>query len=130
MLNIGHDAYGLNLNPSNYNGNQSTTRLVKGCPCYRQFGDEKVCLNNDDVFPINAISVDPSFFEQISCIDDLAEYKSDRESMCYLLIYLDRQGGFCYCVSQGQRISINQKDVKTTDFSGYGWNKNEEGVWS
>ncbi|MGY5873249.1 MAG: hypothetical protein RTV72_13445 [Candidatus Thorarchaeota archaeon] len=72
-------------------------------------------MNNDDVFPINAISVDPSFFEQISCIDDLAEYKSDRESMCYLLIYLDRQGGFCYCVSQGQRISINQKDVKTTE---------------
>jgi hypothetical protein len=88
---------------------------VKGCPCYRQFGNEKVCLNNDDVFPINAISVDPSFFEQISCIDDLAEYKSDKESMCYLLTYLDREGGYCYCVSQGQRININKKDVKVSE---------------
>jgi hypothetical protein len=88
---------------------------VKGCPCYRQFGNEKVCLNNDDVFPINAISVDPSFFEQISCIDDLAEYKSDKESMCYLLTYLDREGGYSYCVSQGQRININKKDVKVSE---------------
>ena len=88
---------------------------MKGCPCYRQFGDEKVCLNNDDVFPINAISVDPSFFEQISSIEDLAEYKSDKESMCYLLTFLDREGGYCYCISQGQRININKKDVKTTE---------------
>lgn len=88
---------------------------MKGCPCYRQFGNEKVCLNNDDVFPINAISVDPSFFEQISCTDDLAEYKSDKESMCYLLTYLDREGGYCYCVSQGKRININKKDVKVSE---------------
>ncbi len=88
---------------------------MRGCPCYREFGDEKVCLNNDDVIPINAISVDPSFFEQIDRIEDLAEYKSDKESMCYLLMYLDRKGGFCYCISQGQRININKKDVKTTE---------------
>ncbi len=88
---------------------------MKGCPCYRQFGDEKVCLNNDDVFPINAISVDPSFFEKISCIDDLVEYQSDKESMCYLLTYLDREGGYCYFVSQGKRININKKDVKTSE---------------
>lgn len=95
--------------------NQSNPRLVKGCPCYREFGEERVCLNNDDVFPINAISVDPSFFEQINSLDELKEYKSDKESMCYLLIYLDREGGYCYCVSQGQRISINEKDIKTLE---------------
>ncbi|MGY5880003.1 MAG: hypothetical protein RTV31_07115 [Candidatus Thorarchaeota archaeon] len=89
--------------------------MIKGCPCYRQFGDEKVCLNNDDVVPINAISVDPSFFEQISAIEELAEYKSDKDSMCYLLMFLDRKGGFCHCVSQGQKIVINKKDVKTTE---------------
>lgn len=88
---------------------------MRGCPCYRQFGDEKVCLNNDDVFPINAISVDPSFFEKIDCIEDLVEYKSDKESMCYLLTYLDREGGYCYCISQGKRINISKKDVKTTE---------------
>jgi hypothetical protein len=89
--------------------------VIKGCPCYRQFGDEKVCLNNDDVFPINAISVDPSFFEQIEAIEELEEYKSDKESMCYLLIFLDRKGGICYCVSQGEKIIINNKDVKASE---------------
>jgi hypothetical protein len=89
--------------------------VIKGCPCYRQFGDEKVCLNNDNVFPINAISVDPSFFEQIEAIEELEEYKSDKESMCYLLIFLDRKGGLCYCVSQGKKIVINNKDVKTAE---------------
>lgn len=100
---------------SSITGNQSNSHVVKGCPCYRQFGDEKVCLNNDDVVPINALSIDPSFFEQISHIDELIEYKSDKESMCYLLMYLDRKDGFCYCVSQGQKISINKKAIKATE---------------
>ena len=102
------------MNPSD-SENQSDTHVVKGCPCYRQFGDEKVCLNNDDVIPINAISVDPSFFEQINTLEELAEYRSDRESMCYLLMFLDRKGGLCHCISQGQKIIINGKNVKTTE---------------
>ena len=102
------------MNPSG-DGNQSNPHVIKGCPCYRQFGDEKVCLNNDDVFPINAISVDPSFFEQIEAIDEINEYKSDKPSMCYLLMFLDRTGGLCYCISQGQKIVINKKDVKTSE---------------
>ena len=88
---------------------------MKGCPCYRQFGDEKVCLNYDDVVPINAISIDPSFFEQINHIEELAEFKSDKESMCYLSMYLDRKGGFCYCISQGQKININKMDVRAAE---------------
>lgn len=46
---------------------------------------------------------------------ELSEYKSDKENMCYLLMYLDRKGGYCYCISQGQRININNKDVKTSE---------------
>lgn len=89
--------------------------MVKGCPCYRQFGDEVVCLNYDDVVPINAIAIDPSFFEQINNINELAEFKSDKESMCYLSMYLDRKGGFCYCISQGQKININKTDVSAAE---------------
>jgi len=114
VLIIGHETSGLKLNPST-NGNQLNTQVIKGCPCYREFGDEKVCLNNDDVVPINAISIDPSFFEQICNKEELAEYKSDKESMCYLSMYLDRKGGFCYCISQGQKIVINEKNVNTAE---------------
>ena len=91
------------------------SHLVRGCPCYREFGDEKVCLNDDGVYPINAISVDPSFFSQLNSQRLLEEYMSDNKSMCYLLMFLDRDGGFCYCVSQNQRISINEKDVKVSE---------------
>jgi hypothetical protein len=88
---------------------------VRGCPCYREFGEEKVCLNNDSVFPINAISVDPSFFSQLDSRTQLEEFKSDNKSMCYLLMFLERDEGFCYCVSQNQRICINDKNVKVSD---------------
>jgi len=30
-------------------------------------------------------------------------------------MYLDRKGGYCYCISQGKRININKKDVKTSE---------------
>jgi len=118
VLLIGPEASGFNLDTSQVRGKKGVRRLVKGCPCYKEFvglDKEKICLNNDDILPINAISVDPSFFEQIVSIDDLAQYKSDSQSMCYLLIYLDRKEGYCYCVSRGQRININEKDVKTSE---------------
>jgi hypothetical protein len=89
--------------------------LVRGCPCYKEFGDEKVCLNDDSVFPINAISVDPSFFSQLNSRSLLEEFKSDNKTMCYLLMFLDREEGFCYCVSQNQQIRINEKTVKVSE---------------
>jgi hypothetical protein len=86
-------------------------KLVKGCPCYKEFGVEKVCLNNDDVLPVNSISVDPGFFGQTQSFDDLISYKSDKPEMCYLLIYLDEASGSTFCVSQGQELRINKKTV-------------------
>lgn len=98
---------------------KDTTReeatFVKGCPCFRQFGDEQVCLNNDDVLPVNSISLDTTFFEHINSHRELGEMKSDNESLCYLLIFLDREIGHCYCVSQNRRIRIDNKDVSVSD---------------
>ncbi len=93
----------------------TNTRLVKGCPCYKEFGEEKVCINDDDVLPIRAISVDPSFFTQIENLEDLLEFKSDKENMCYLLIYLEKSGNFVYCVSRGMKLHINNREVKASD---------------
>jgi hypothetical protein len=30
-------------------------------------------------------------------------------------MFLDRNGGYCHCISQGQKIVINKKDIKTTE---------------
>lgn len=91
------------------------SHLVRGCCCYREFGEEKVCLNNDSVAPINAISVDPSFFSQLTSRKLLEDFRSDNINMCYLLMFLDRGEGYCYCVSQNQRIHINNKDIMVTE---------------
>ena len=91
------------------------TNIVRGCPCYREFGEEKVCLNNDSVYPIRAISVDPSFFQTLQSKDSLAEFGSTNESMCYLVTFLDREEGYCYCVSQNKRIRINNHDVRASE---------------
>ncbi|MFX1368823.1 MAG: hypothetical protein ACFFAY_09515, partial [Promethearchaeota archaeon] len=106
----------MNLGTPLVGGTTSTDqRMVKGCHCYKEFGLEKVCLNNDDVLPINSISVDPGFFGQAKSIDDLSPFKSDKPSMCYLLIYLDEKSGNTYCVSQGQELRINSKFVSASE---------------
>ncbi|MHA2021130.1 MAG: hypothetical protein ACW96N_05405 [Candidatus Thorarchaeota archaeon] len=92
-----------------------STRLVKGCPCFKEFGKEKVCLNNDDIIPIVSIAVDPMFLGDAATVEDLANLKSDNESMCYLLIFLDAEGEKTYCISQGQKIRINEQDVKASE---------------
>ncbi|NHJ15007.1 MAG: hypothetical protein EAX95_15100 [Candidatus Thorarchaeota archaeon] len=91
------------------------SRLVRGCPCYKEFGLEKICLNNDDILPINSIAVDPGFFGETKSIVDLLSYKSDNPSMCYLLIYLDEESGNTFCVSQGRELQINSKPVSAKE---------------
>jgi hypothetical protein len=106
----------VNLNPSRLiDHTDGVTRLVRGCPCYREFGEEKVCLNNDSVYPIRAISVDPSFFNSLQSKNNLEEFESANDTMCYLVTFLDREDGYCYCVSQNQRIRINNHDVKASE---------------
>ena len=90
-------------------------RLVQGCPCYREFGDESVCLNNDDILPISSISVDPRFFVSLSSHADLAEFKSDKEDMCYLLINLNKDDGHAYCVSRSKILTINNQPIHASD---------------
>jgi len=93
----------------------TSQKLVKGCPCYKEFGVEKVCLNNDDVLPVNSISIDPGFFGQAESIQELIPFRSDKPEMCYLLIYLDDSTGNTFCVSQGQEIRINRKVVAANE---------------
>ncbi len=95
--------------------NDQRIRLVKGCPCMKEFGDERVCINNDNVVPIKSMQVDPLFFTQLQSISDLDEFKSEREDMCYSLINLDNSDDCVYCISQGSIIRINNKAVSATN---------------
>ena len=91
------------------------SRIVRGCPCLKEFGREKVCLNNDDVVPITTITIDPVFFGNATSIEDLTELRSNSESMCYCLVFLDNDKEHTYCVSQGQLVKINGRPVKASE---------------
>ena len=106
----------MNLDSTNLVEPKEVTHIVRGCPCYKEVGGtEKVCLNNGSVLPIRAISIDPSFFDSLHSKSNLEEFESDNETMCYLVTLLDREDGFCYCVSQNQRIRIDNQDVKASE---------------
>ncbi len=93
----------------------ASNRIVKGCPCLKEFGREKVCLNNDDVMPITTITIDPIFFDNAKSIDDLAELRSNNESICYCLVFLDNVKEQTYCISQGQIVKIKGRQVKASE---------------
>lgn len=90
---------------------------MNGCPCYKEFdgGKEKVCVNNDDVVEIKPISIATSFFHSIDSFEDLQDLTSDKDNVCYLLVYLDDEKNKAYCVSQGKKLVINQNDVRADD---------------
>jgi hypothetical protein len=81
----------------------------------KEFGGERVCINDDDVLPVKSMALDPLFFAQLCSVDDLEGFKSNREDMCYSLINLNQDTDFAYCVSQGKAIRINQKTIRATN---------------
>ena len=95
--------------------NDNRIQLVRGCPCMREYGNERVCINNDDVSAIKSISVDPHFFAQLESIEMLSEFESEKEDLCYGLLNLDPRDGIAYCVAQGKAIVINHQAIRAAD---------------
>ncbi len=90
-------------------------QIVRGCPCLKEYGDERICINNDEITPIKPITLDPQFFAQLSSVEDLREFESTKETLCYGLLNLDPRDGNAHCISQGQSITLNQNDIKAED---------------
>ncbi len=90
-------------------------RLVRGCPCYMEFGREKVCINSDTISPIRSIEVDPSLIINSYTLRDILDGNGEDRETCYLLIHLEDSDDTAYCVSQSRIITINKTPVKTTD---------------
>ncbi|MGY5858219.1 MAG: hypothetical protein RTU63_02535 [Candidatus Thorarchaeota archaeon] len=93
----------------------STIKTVRGCPCFKVFGDEKLCVNDDSVLEIDAIEIDPSMFSYRTDREGMIEEQSSDGTICYASIYINYPDNKVYCISQGWTLRIHGKDVPGND---------------
>ncbi|OLS31261.1 MAG: hypothetical protein ThorAB25_04420 [Candidatus Thorarchaeota archaeon AB_25] len=94
---------------------ESSIKLVRGCPVYKVFGDERLCVNDDRVLEIDAIEIDPSIFSFHFDKDSMEEERASDGNVCYASIYINYQDNKVYCISQGWVLRIHGQDVPGND---------------
>ncbi len=94
---------------------QGTIKLIRGCPCYKVFGDEKLCVNNDSVLEIDAIEIDPSIFSFHYDKESMEEERATDGNVCCASIFINYPDNKVYCISQGWVLRIHGKDVPGND---------------
>ncbi|MBN2228789.1 MAG: hypothetical protein JW779_04275 [Candidatus Thorarchaeota archaeon] len=93
----------------------SSIKMVRGCPCYKVFGDEKLCVNDDSVLEIEAIEIDPSIFGFHRDKESMEEEQASEGNVCYASIFINYPDNKVYCISQGWVLRIHGKDVPADD---------------
>jgi len=94
---------------------QGTIRLIRGCPCFKVFGDEKLCVNDDSVLEVDVIDVDTSLFGLAHSKEDMDKERSEEDCICYASVYIDEITNRIYCISQGWVLRIHGRDVPAND---------------
>ena len=94
---------------------QGTIRLIRGCPCFKVFGDEKLCVNDDSILEVDVIDVDTSLFGFARSKEDMDNERSDEDNICYASVYIDEITNRVYCISQGWVLRIHGRDVPAND---------------
>jgi hypothetical protein len=89
--------------------------MVRGCPCYKVFGDERLCVNDDSVLEIEAIEIDPSIFGFHTDKESMKEERATEGNICYASIFVNYPDNRVYCISQGWVLRIHGKDVPGDD---------------
>ncbi len=94
---------------------KSSIKLVRGCPVYKVFGDERLCVNDDKVLEIEAIEIDPAIFSYHQDKESMEEERASEGNVCYASIYINYPDNKVYCISQGWILRIHGKDVPGDD---------------
>ncbi|MFX0108864.1 MAG: hypothetical protein ACFE7R_11305, partial [Candidatus Hodarchaeota archaeon] len=94
---------------------QGDIRLVRGCPCYKVFGDEKLCVNDDKVLEVEAIEVDPALFAFHNNRESMRSEEAADDNVCYCSIFVNYPDNRVYCISQGWILRIHSRDVPGDD---------------
>jgi len=94
---------------------QGTIRLIRGCPCFKVFGDENLCVNDDSVLEVDVIDVDTSLFGLARSKEDMDKERSEDDNIFYASVYIDEITNRIYCISQGWVLRIHGRDVPASD---------------
>jgi hypothetical protein len=94
---------------------KSSILMVRGCPCYKVFGDEKLCVNDDSVLEVEVIEIDPSIFGFHTDRESMKEEQASEGNVCYASIFVNHPENKVYCISQGWVLRIHGKDVPGDD---------------
>ncbi|MDF1539832.1 MAG: hypothetical protein P1Q69_13110 [Candidatus Thorarchaeota archaeon] len=94
---------------------QGSIQVVRGCPCYKVFGKEKLCVNNDEVLEVEVIEIDPSLFAFNTNKDAMEKERASEGNICYASIFVNHPDNKVYCISQGWVLRIHGKDVPGND---------------
>ncbi len=92
-----------------------TIKVIRGCPCFKVFGDEKLCVNDDDIIEIEPIDVDASIFSLHRNKESIEREKATDDNTCYVSIYINYPNNRVYCISQGWKLRIHGKDIPGND---------------
>ncbi|UCE09610.1 MAG: hypothetical protein JSW61_11640 [Candidatus Thorarchaeota archaeon] len=96
-------------------GKGGSIKLVRGCPCFKVFGDEKLCINDDNILEVEAMEVDPQVFSYRTNRKGMLEERSEDSNVCYTSIYVNYPDNKVYCISQGWVLRIHGYDVPGND---------------
>ncbi len=94
---------------------QGEIRLIRGCPCYKVFGDEKLCVNDDKVLEIEAIEIDPQLFSFHSTRESMKQEQAAEDNVCYTSVFVNHPDNRVFCISQGWTLRIHGRDVPGDD---------------
>ncbi len=94
---------------------QGSIRLIRGCPCYKVFGDEKLCVNDDRVLEIEAIEIDPQLFSFHTDRESMRQEQAVEDNVCYTSVFINYPDNRVFCISQGWVLRIHGRDVPGDD---------------
>ncbi|MHA1770289.1 MAG: hypothetical protein ACTSYL_02040 [Candidatus Thorarchaeota archaeon] len=93
----------------------SSIKLVRGCPCFKVFDGETLCVNNDEVLEVDHIEIDPTIFSFNRSKADMEKERAEEGNICYSSIYVNFEDNRVYCISQGWKLRIHGRDVPAQD---------------
>ena len=101
--------------PEDAGTDQKSIRAVRGCPCFKVFDDETLCVNDDNVLEVDTIEIDPSIFALYPDQESMIQEQARDGKTCYASIYVNYPDNRVYCISQGWTLRIHGKDVPGND---------------